>query len=163
LVGTRNAWREGGERARIPKARQYPVTDLGRAARTLLAGESGDGDSSQQVAERAMQACERLVSHVSRLLGELGGKMLFERSVVVASADHPWLRSTANTEQPASATEALRAALEQQEPESIAQAFVAILAALIGLLKRLIGDGLVERLLNEVWPAVFVHEVKDTP
>jgi hypothetical protein len=141
-----------------------PVTEIGNAARRLLAGEPGDGNSSKQVAERATQACERLAKHMSRLLGETGVQMLFARSVVIASVQLPWLRTApSTTTQPASATSALRDAMEQQEPESIADAFVAILSTLVGLLKRLIGDGLVDRLLNEVWPSVFAYEKEDIP
>lgn len=149
-----------GDGGRVGQGRKA-VTNLGQAARKLLAGEPGDGNSSKQDAERAMQACDRLANHLSRLLGETGVQMLFARSLVIASAHHPWLPSS--TEQPATATSALRDAMEQQEPESIAEAFVTILSTLIDLLKRLIGDGLVDRLLNEVWPSVFVHAAKDIP
>lgn len=140
------------------------MTEVGKAARRLLAGEPGDGHSSQQVAERAIQAYERLAAHLSRLLGETGVQMLFSRSIAIASARIPWLHAArSSAEPPASARSALRAVMQEQEPESIADAFVAILSALINLLQRLIGDGLVDRLLNEVWPTVFVPEAKDIP
>jgi hypothetical protein len=137
------------------------VSELGKPAKRLLEGEPGDGDSSQQLAQRATDAFEKLAKHLSRLLGETGVQMLFARSLGMASAQHPWLPSS--TERPATAMATLRDAMEQQEPGSIADAFVAILSTLIELLKRLIGDGLVDRLLDEVWPSVFVHESKDIP
>lgn len=90
--------------------------------------------------------------------------MLFQRSIAIAAADFPWLDAVpASAEQPVSAVSGLRDAMTQQEATSIAEAFVTVLSTLVGLLKRLIGDGLVERLLNELWPAIFVHEVKDIP
>jgi hypothetical protein len=139
------------------------VTDIGRAVRQLLAGKPGEGTSRQQVADRALQACERLANHLSRLIGEMGAQMLFERSIAIASAEFPWLRAApASTTQPATLS-ALRHALEQQPPETITDAFAAILSTLVDLLKRLIGDGLVERVLSEVWPTVFAYEAKDTP
>jgi hypothetical protein len=82
--------------------------------------------------------------------------MLFARSVGIASTRHPWLPVV-----PTLPT--LRDAMEQQDPATIADAFTAILSNLIDLLKRLIGDGLVDRLLNELWPSVFVQEAKDIP
>lgn len=63
---------------------------------------------------------------------------------------------------PGRATSTLRDAMENQDPESITEAFVAVLLAFVGLLERLIGEGLVARLLDEVWPAVFTHAAKDT-
>ena len=130
--------------------------ELGQAARRILASKPGEGNSSKQVAERASHACEQLTLHLTRLLGKTGVEMVLERSVVLASAALPWLAE-------ASTIAALRGVMEHQEPAAITEAFVAILSAQLGLLDRLIGEGLVERLLYEVWPSVFVPEAKDTP
>jgi hypothetical protein len=134
--------------------------NFGEAARTLLAGQPGDVETSNQVAARAVQACEQLATHLARLLGESGVQLLLRRSVGLASKEYPWLAPPQNQE---SVTSALRAAMEQQDSESITGAFVAVLSAFVGLLERLIGEGLVQRLVDEVWPAVFTHAAKDTP
>lgn len=134
------------------------MSEVRQAARRLLGQPS---DAPKQVAERAVQACEQLAKHLSRLLGETGVHMLLDRSIVLASARFPWLRA-APAEQMESLS-ALRHAMAQQDSASIADAFVEVLSTFVGLLQRLIGDGLVERLLNELWPAVFVPAVKDTP
>ena len=155
---------DGARREHPANGRQHLVTEVGVGARQLLAGKPGEGDSPTQVAERATDACERLARHLSRLLGDLGVQMLFNRSVIIASAQFPWLHATATSAQvPGALAPALRPVMEQQDSETIVDAFVAILTTLVGLLKRLIGDALVERVLHEVWPAVFVREVKDTP
>jgi hypothetical protein len=134
------------------------------AATTLLAGPPGEGVSSELLADRAARAFDRLAKHLSRLLGQAGVQMLFARSVVIASAQLPWLRvAPSGTEQRENAALALRPVLENQAPEVIAKAFVEILSTFVGLLKRLIGDGLVDSLLDEVWPSVFAHEAKDIP
>lgn len=86
--------------------------------------------------------------------------MLLKRAIVLATAQLPWLPAGPATESPLTA---LRAAMEQQDAASITEAFVAVLSAFVGLLERLIGRGLVERLLDEVWPTVFAHPEKDTP
>lgn len=130
--------------------------EFGQAARALLAGE---GQSSQQIAERATQACERLATHLARLLGDTGTQLLLRRSVAIASLQFPWLVATPIGE---SAWSAARSAMEQQDPETITESFVAILAAFVDLLERLIGEGLVARLLDEVWPTVFTQPPKDT-
>ena len=145
----------------MPSARVDPVSsEFRQAARGLLASPGGDGDSPKQVAERATQVCDRLARHLARLLGDIGIQTLLKRSIVLASAEFPWLPTGPTPESP-SAT--LRLALEQQDAESITEAFVAVLSAFVGLLERLIGSGLVERLLDEVWPDVFPHPSKDTP
>jgi len=132
--------------------------DFGNAARRLIAGEPGD--ASDKVAERAAQACERFANHLARLLGTTGAQLLLRRSVALASAQFPWL-SVAQA--PGDTVSALRTAMEQQAPELITEAFVAVLSAFVGLLERLIGEGLVARQLNDVWPTVFTHPAKDTP
>jgi hypothetical protein len=132
--------------------------DFGHAARLIIVGEPGD--ASNAVAERAAQACERFTNHLARLLGSTGAQLLLRRSVVLATAQFPWL-SVAQA--PGDTVSALRTAMEQQDPESITEAFVAVLTALVGLLERLIGEGLVARQLNDVWPTVFPHLAKDTP
>ena len=53
--------------------------------------------------------------------------------------------------------------MEQQDPAASIEAFVAVLSTFVGLLERLVGEGLVERLLGEVWPTVFSYPAKDTP
>ena len=131
--------------------------DFGQAARRLIAGEPGD---SSNVAERAAQACERFTRHLARLLGESGAHLLMRRSVVLASSQFPWLAGALTSNDLRSA---LRTAMEQQDPEAIADAFVAVLSAYVGLLERLIGEGLVARQLDDVWPTVFTHLAKDIP
>jgi hypothetical protein len=134
--------------------------EFGEAARTLLAGPPGNAESPQHLAERAAQTCERLATHLARLLGDSGVQLLLKRSVVLASHQLPWLASGQTGE---TVVSAMRTAMEQQDLESISEAFVAVLSAFVGLLERLIGEGLVQRLLAEVWPTVFPYAAKDTP
>ena len=122
------------------------TAELEQAARTLLAGRPGDGSTSKHVAERAEQLCEQLARHLSRLLGETGVRMLVKRSVTLASIEVRWLQGAVSAQQGTQGIEcsALRNVMEQQEPEAITDAFVAILSTFVGLLKRLIGAGLVD-------------------
>jgi hypothetical protein len=129
--------------------------DFGQAARQLL-----DNGTSEQLAERASQACQRLAKHLSALLGETGVELLLKRSLVLASAQFPWLVAGSSH---GDATSQLRGALAPRDAESLVDAFVAVLSTFVGLLERLIGAGLVDRLLAEVWPAVFVQVAKDAP
>jgi hypothetical protein len=132
--------------------------DFKQAAVRLLADLAPAG-SSAQLAEGAAQACEALAKHLSRLLGEAGVRMMLKRSTALATAQFPWLAAVTAQE----SASGLRDAMVQQDPASITEAFVAILAGFVGLLERLIGEPLVTRLLDEVWPGVFTKTEKDTP
>jgi hypothetical protein len=138
--------------------------ELTESVRKLLAGPPGEESSSKQVASRAIQACAQLSQHLSKLLGEKGVQTLFDRSVVLASKQFAWLAiAKANPGGSAGSTFALLGTLlEQQDLETATEAFVAILSTFLGLLGRFIGERLVERLLDEVWPSVFPHAVKET-
>ena len=57
----------------------------------------------------------------------------------------------------------LRDRLAQQDLAVIADAFVVILSVFVGLLEKLIGEPLVKRLIDEVWPDIFAQAAKDTP
>lgn len=136
-----------------------PVTpELAVAARKLVAGRS-----VTRVAADAVQACERLSQHFARIIGEIGTHALLARSAVLTSARFPWLAGaiprTASADSPWAA---LRAAMEQQEPQVASDAFVDLLSTFIELLGRLIGDGLAARLLHELWPELFPHGAKET-
>jgi hypothetical protein len=131
--------------------------DFRDAARALL-GEHSD-ESSAQVADRAVGAYYTLSMHLERLLGETGVRMLFKRSVVLAAAQFPWLAGVPRSEN----TSELRDTFAQQDPADIADAFVVILSVFVGLLEKLIGEPLVKRLIDEVWPGIFAQAAKDTP
>lgn len=132
--------------------------EFAQAARSLIAAPSGDADDSHQATERAVHACERLANHLSRLIGEAGVQLLLKRSIVRTGKQFSWLAAGPPSE---STLLGLRKAMEQQDPETIADAFVAMLVTFVGLLERLIGEGLVTRLLEEVWPTVFANAAKD--
>lgn len=138
--------------------------ELAEAVRTLLAELPGEDISSKQVARRAIQACEQLSQHLAKLLGEKGVQTLFDRSVVLASKQFGWLvAAKANPGGATGSTFALLGTLlEQQGLETATEAFVAVLSMFLDLLGRFIGERLVERLLDEVWPSVFPHAVKET-
>lgn len=132
--------------------------DFRDAARVLL-GEQLPDESAARVADRAVGAYLALSRHLERLLGETGIRMLFKRSVVLAAAQFPWL---AQVPRPENASE-LQDIFAQQDPAAIADAFVVILSMFVGLLEKLIGEPLVNRLIDEAWPGIFARPAKDTP
>ena len=153
-----------GERRRDQQAAPLPgggppvTPELRAAAKRLVAG-----DSAAHVAAGAVRACEQLTSHLARLVGEAGIRTLLARSAALTSARFPWLSSTIPRTAPAdSPWAALRAAMELQDPHTASEAFADLLSTFVELLGRMIGEGLVVRLLQEVWPGVFPDDVKET-
>ena len=135
------------------------IRDSVRAvADDLLAG-IGDDSPPEKAAEVAAQRFEELTHYLAQLVGEIGVRALFARSVADARAMYPWLATTAPTDP---AWVSLRGAMERQDSRAIRDAFAELLGGFMELLTRLIGDGLVRRLLHDVWPEVFPQVVKET-
>jgi hypothetical protein len=126
------------------------------AFRQLFTGSPHDDREDTTVGARAAWACEQLAAHLATLLGDNGVRALFDRSLVLASAELPWLvtaRQGARTSVEAWA--ALRTVLDAQPPDQASDAAVLVLSRFVGLLERFIGEALVDRLLREVWPTIF--------
>ena len=126
---------------------------LADAARLLVAYETGEAASSAEVAAGAARACQKLHRHLARVVGELGIRALFGRSLIMASQTYAWLPPAAGAWVEAPWND-LAAQFEAQRPEVAIEATVLVIDTLVGLVARFIGDGLTLRLLGEVWPAL---------
>lgn len=131
--------------------------EFGQAVRRLVAGEPAD--SASQIAARAAHEIERFAKQVTKLVGVTGSRLLLRRSVILASSKFPWLALALAAD---NTVTAVRTAMEQQDVETILDAFAGVLSQLVGILDRLIGDGLVQRQLDAVWPNIFTYSAKDT-
>jgi len=140
------------------------TSEVAEAARRLLTPAAGDDRSPVAVAGRVANAFERLSHHLARLVGDLGVRTMFDRSLALTSARYPWLASARSSRNDASerAWSSLSTVMAQHEPAVTIEAAVLVLSTFIGLLERLIGATLVARLLEEVWPAMFGSD-KGTP
>jgi hypothetical protein len=126
---------------------------LVRAARTLVAAEVGEVVTAAQLAVGAERACEKLHRHLSRVLGDDGVRALFSRSLALTTIAFPWLPAPEGVHVDAPWRH-LCTQLETQPVATGLEATVQVIATLIGLVARFIGDGLTLRLLGEVWPAI---------
>jgi hypothetical protein len=136
--------------------------EIADAARTLLADVSALEKSPTRIAARAVEACEQLSRHLARLLGDLGTRALFTRSLVLTRARFPWIANAvgaAESRPDESPWTPLRASLELQDPDTAVEAYADFLSTFVQLLGKLIGDQLVSHLLHEVWPRVFPRAV----
>lgn len=131
------------------------------AGRQLLASEGVPG---APMADRIARACERITVHFARLVGLTGIHALFQRSMVLSSATFPWLVDGTGGlgGMDDDLFEALRKRLLPHPDDAAVDAFVLMLTTFVGQLVRLIGEDLVWRLLNEVWPTVFPDVAKES-
>lgn len=132
--------------------------DLTALGKRLVAG-----DSPPEMAASVVRAVEQLTTHLARIVGAVGIRALLARSVFLVSSRFPWLASTIPATAPAGEPwSSLEAAMARQDPDTARSAFADLLATFAELLGRLIGEGLVARLLTEVWPEVVSHTAKET-
>ena len=108
--------------------------------------------TTEQPALAAGRACEKLALHFANLVGSAGIQALFDRSIALARFEHPWLAvAAAPTE---SRWTRLQTCLDAQGPAVANDAAVDLVATLLALIGRFIGDELVTQLLNEIYPDV---------
>ena len=141
-----------------------PMTEpLESAAAKLLVG-AGDDAAPSKLAAHVVRTLEHLTHHLMQVVGEAGVRAVFARSAALSSAAYPWLARTIPIVAPTgSPWDALRVSMERQDTSAIRGGFIALLSTFIELLGRLIGAGLVQRLLHDVWPDVVPQAVKETP
>lgn len=126
-----------------------------QAARTILGIEVGSATSAQQLAAGLASSCERLTAHLSPVIGEIGMHAIFKRALVIAAVNFPWVAAATSTS-PERDWATLRTVVEGQELDVAFAGAVSLLAHIISLLGRFIGDALAARLLHDLWPTVFV-------
>jgi hypothetical protein len=112
---------------------------------------AASGADPRQVAEAAATLWRAIEAALSPVIGVRGITALYQRSLLLASADHPWLVAAYEGALQPGDFSALRAALSQQAASDAAAAHVATLQVFRDLLDNLIGRSLTHRLLQAVW------------
>jgi len=111
-----------------------------------------DLQQSASIAVHTAAVSLRLSQHIGRLVGELGMRTLFERSLHLSGATHPCFRRYAKGSAP---YDALRTCLEQEQPGEAFAASMHVLTTFIELIERFLGEGLGGSLLRELWADAF--------
>jgi type II secretory pathway component PulK len=88
---------------------------------------------------------------LSPVIGPRGIAALYQRSLHLAGADHPWLSAAYEGALQPGDFSALRATLSRQSVADAAAAHAAMLQIFRDLLDNLIGRSLTQRLLQAVW------------
>lgn len=123
---------------------------LRKFAERLIEHEAKGNKSAGSKKITAFPVCEKLRPHLATLMGNVGFRALLARSLVLAGAEVPWLRTVqvradGSLEDPAGLA-------AQTDKREIAKGRIVLLTQLFGLLVAFIGEKLTLRLVHEIWP-----------
>ena len=115
-------------------------------ARHLWARAAGDTDSPEEVAAAAERTCIQLRAGLGRWIGAMGYRALLDRALVLMRAEHPELGSLSCY---GGEEEMITAAVRMHGAAKVAAGMVALVAGLVELLGRIIGDEMALRLVEQ--------------
>ena len=150
------AWRcslaaHDGEPAATRPAPQ-PVESQARSRIAVpLADRSGPDTSAAQIADATVATWQQIDLALTPIIGSKGVAALYERSLHLTAAEHPWLARTREAAQGAIDLAALKAVVAQQSSADAALGSNTLLQTFCQLLGGLIGPALTERLLGSAW------------
>ncbi len=116
------------------------------AARRLWARWAGDVSAPEEVAAAADRVCGQLRAGLARWVGSEGYRALLDRALGLAQADHPVLKSISCHE---GDELAVLAAARFHGAAEVNAGMVALLAILIALLGRIIGEEMAVQLVEQ--------------
>lgn len=119
------------------------------------------GRSESPIGDVSGELWESLSQRLVVLIGQEGFKALFDRSLHLASASHPWLASPHATTAEHSRLEALKFALQARDCDEATPAAVLLLYTFTELLFTLIGRDLTMNILRTAWGDAFEKAVQE--
>jgi hypothetical protein len=117
-----------------------------------------DAGTPEQIAAAAEQGCARLRAVLTRWIGSEGYRALVDRALAQAQPEHP---AIAGLQCQGGDLEGVAAALGAHSATEVKEGFLALVARLIDLLSRLIGEEMATRLVEQAW-AGGVHPAAST-
>lgn len=122
-------------------------------ARRLVERAVPPGGTPKDAALVLQVACDRTYHELTRSLGPTGSRTLLARAIAQAQAEHPILNEIRVDPQPEAGLGGLPGIVEAHGSATVTAAIEAMLEKLFGLLGRLIGDDMVERLVERSSPS----------
>ena len=115
-------------------------------ARRHWARAAGDTNTLEEVAAAATRTCTQLQAGLARWVGTEGYRALIDRALLLARAEHPALGSLSchGEDQPVTT-----AAVRAHSAAEVRDGMVALVAALVDLLSRIIGEEIAVELVNQ--------------
>jgi len=118
------------------------------AARQLWAHEELDAGAPEEMAAAAEQGCARLRAGLTRWIGSDGYRALVDRALEQARAGHPALTGL---QCQAGDVQGVAAAVGAHGAAEVREGIFALVALLIDLLSRVIGEAMAVRLVEQAW------------
>jgi hypothetical protein len=119
------------------------------AARRLWVHTAGGKTDPDEVAGAAERACTELREGLGRWIGVGGHRVLVARALMLARLEHPVLDGVSGM---GGDQVVVRAAVKTHGAGTVADGMVALIAALIVLLGRIIGEEMALRLVEKAGP-----------
>jgi hypothetical protein len=115
-------------------------------ARRHWARAVGDTSTLEEVAAAAERTCTQLQAGLARWVGTMGYRALIDRALLLARAEHPALGSLSchGGDEPVTT-----AAVRAHSAAEVATGMVALVATLIDLLSRIVGEEMAVELVNQ--------------
>ena len=123
----------------------------------LIAHEVNGKKSSEANPPAGFLVVEKLRPHLANLMGNAGFRALLSRSLALARAEVPWLRSVHVKSD--GFLEGLDELEAQVDLDKFSEGRVVLLAVLLGLLVAFIGERLTLQLVREVWPKLSLNNL----
>jgi hypothetical protein len=128
-------------------------------ARRMLAREATASDTREAQIAGAERVLAQLQEHLLRWFGPDGFHALLSRALATARKGHPALTHVHIEPGSEAKLTELAACGHAHGPAEVRDALLALVAAMLGLLSRLIGDDLVRRLLDHAWPEETPNDI----
>ena len=118
------------------------------ASRQFWAHDGLDGGGPEEMAAAAEQGCARLRGVLTRWIGSEGYRALVDRALAQARAEHP---AVAGLQCQGGDLEGVATAVGLHSAAEVREGILALVARLIDLLSRLIGEEMATRLVEQAW------------
>lgn len=127
----------------------------------FMTRDLGTRRDPNELASAAIGMYETLLKTLSPLLGNVGSRALFRRSLKLAEGTFPSYREARSAEDDA-LLKAVEACWRRQQQDVALAASVALLVAFIELLATFIGERLTWQLMQEAWPDILTVPSEET-
>ena len=118
----------------------------------MLAREATASDTQEARIAAAERVLARLQGHLLRWFGPDGFHAVLSRALATARKGHPALAHVRFEPRSEARLTELAASAHMYRAAELRDALLALVAATVALLSRLIGDDLVRRILQDAWP-----------
>ena len=122
---------------------------MNEVARRLLAAETKNSRSSEELAYATERVCQKIRGNLSRILGQDGSQVLVTRSLRVAQNRFSSLQPVKAT--PDVCLDGLLDSIRALNPDAALQVCAGIIESLISLLASLVGKDLAKTLVEEAY------------